>query len=296
MSNPVDCCATLEETGPFRRVWRLSGISSATVEWRMDRRGPAGIFGAERVLVNGIVVYREPRLLGREAAGLIYFDLPSSEGVLPTRIERCLCPDGVTALSLSITKMPLHVEGDPELLYAPLAGYPVPASAPEPAAADLPRPAAAASSDSQSRPIPSDEGSSQGHMALRGPRGCEVAIEVLSCSREGWLDCQLAVTLAGFSARYPATLDLDSLVQFHRELSAVYETLTGTATFRPLEDQLSLEVGMTQTGHARVRGAARQWSPDATLTFEFETDQSYLGPACRELADLLEAVRAASSA
>ena len=125
-------------------------------------------------------------------------------------------------------------------------------------------------------------------MVLTGDGGCKVAIDVLACEGHEWLSCRVSIAVAGFTADYPASFDLHAFTCFHRELSAAYSTLTGTASFRTLEGMLELDVEMTPTGGAAIRGLARNYSPTVEFDFAFGTDQTYLGPVCRQLDEVLE--------
>ena len=121
-----------------------------------------------------------------------------------------------------------------------------------------------------------------------GHHGCKVAIEVLADEGAEWLRCRVSVVVRGFSADYTTSFDLSAFVRFHDELAAAYASLTGRASFVTLEETLELGIEMTRTGGAVISGTARRYLPEVALTFEYESDQTYLGPACEQLAEIIE--------
>ncbi|HTE20135.1 MAG TPA: hypothetical protein VK689_17360 [Armatimonadota bacterium] len=123
---------------------------------------------------------------------------------------------------------------------------------------------------------------------IHGHHGCRVAIEVLADEGSGWVRCRVAVVVSGFTAEYAASFDLPAFSRFHDELLAAYATLTGRASFVTIEETLELGVEMTPTGGAIVTGVARKQIPEVALTFEFDSDQTYLGLPCQQLAEILE--------
>jgi hypothetical protein len=122
---------------------------------------------------------------------------------------------------------------------------------------------------------------------IGGHHGCRVAIEVFGAEGEGFLACHVSIAVGSFSADYRASLDVPAFERFHAELSKAYDTLAGRAEFLTIEDTLRLEVEMTKTGGADIRGKAQSWTPDAVLTFSFDSDQTFLGPVCHQLAAIL---------
>jgi hypothetical protein len=122
---------------------------------------------------------------------------------------------------------------------------------------------------------------------IGGHHGCRVAIEVLEVEGHDFLSCRVLVVVGSFSVDYRASLDIPAFERFHAELARAYDTLAGRAEFLTIEDTLRLEVEMTKTGGAEIRGKAQSWTPEAVLTFSFDSDQTFLGPACDQLAAIL---------
>jgi hypothetical protein len=128
-------------------------------------------------------------------------------------------------------------------------------------------------------------------IVLAGERGCSVSIEVLADEGEEFLSCRVSIVVQGFTADYRASFDANGFQRFHRELAECYRTLNGTASFRTMEGMLELDVEMTRTGGAVVRGVARSHDPRVEFEFEFGSDQTILGPVCRELLELVGRTR-----
>lgn len=68
------------------------------------------------------------------------------------------------------------------------------------------------------------------------------------------------------------------LTEFASALQKIWENLDGTAEFDDHYSGLSFSVTMTSAGHAAIRGQFHPFCSghDNTLSFEMDTDQSYL--------------------
>jgi hypothetical protein len=127
--------------------------------------------------------------------------------------------------------------------------------------------------------------------------GCFVSVEVESYEREftedfsdaNWLKCRIKVRVGAFSADINATMTTHDFVDFQNDLSKSMNNLSGTAAFRTDEEWLSIVIEMNARGAAHVRGTAQVHGlPKANLTFEFETDQSYLSQTCAQLEKVVQ--------
>ncbi len=81
---------------------------------------------------------------------------------------------------------------------------------------------------------------------------------------------------------------MNLLVQFTEDLERCYSTLEGTASFYSDEwddDGLRFSLTMLPKGHALVSG---ELVGDCSLTFRFETDQSFLQETLTELKAILK--------
>lgn len=140
MDHLPECQLKLVSHSPHRRVWAATGSIQGSVEWNLDHNGWGRLFGSERVLVNGFVVWKDLALT-HGMVGWLDFPAPSSEGLTYVRLERMLHRGRLTALRLSVDRVPIYEEGSLELLPAPPPGLPIPASPPHADPRDLPRPA-----------------------------------------------------------------------------------------------------------------------------------------------------------
>ncbi|MGV3722075.1 MAG: ankyrin repeat domain-containing protein [Actinomycetota bacterium] len=144
MDHFPDCQLELVSQSPHRRVWAATGSIQGSVEWVLDHDGWGRVFGSERILVNGFVVWKDFALT-HGFVGWLDFPAPSSDGLTYLRLERVLHRRHLTALRVSVERIPIYEEGALELLPAPPPGLPIPAPPPHADPRDLPRPAMPAS-------------------------------------------------------------------------------------------------------------------------------------------------------
>ena len=133
-------------------------------------------------------------------------------------------------------------------------------------------------------------------MPIEGTGG-SILIEVLGYenaatsneSDANWLRCRIKIATGPFSGEIDAALTTQDFAYFERELTEVLRTLKGKATFQTDEDGLRFEVEMGSRGVAMVSGAAKaKGGSRASLSFSFETDQSFLAQTKRALAEVVE--------
>ncbi len=74
---------------------------------------------------------------------------------------------------------------------------------------------------------------------------------------------------------------------FLEELRSVVSTLRGKAEFRALEDNLSVTIEMHKTGQCRLGGVLTDRPGDTTLSFTFDSDQTYLSAALETLEEVV---------
>lgn len=122
--------------------------------------------------------------------------------------------------------------------------------------------------------------------------GVCIALEVLGyenplaqdVSDANWLDCRVSITIGdAFQGQFAASFTTSDFVRFREELSTALTELNGTATFVTDEDALRVGVELSKTGRAAVEGIAQTFSPDASLSFSFETDQTFLNQTLQQL-------------
>jgi hypothetical protein len=118
--------------------------------------------------------------------------------------------------------------------------------------------------------------------------GDRVVIEVLAYEGDDWLSCRVSVVVADFTGDFTASIERQAFAHFCGGVVAAYRTLTGSAVFRTIEDQLELDLELTKMGGVDVRGVARTIEGLVALSFEFGIDQTYLPAICRDLERILE--------
>jgi hypothetical protein len=137
---------------------------------------------------------------------------------------------------------------------------------------------------------------------IAGP-SAQCSIEVLGYENPGaqdpsdanWLSCRVTVKAHSFCAECSASFTAQDFSEFGEQLSAVMRRMGGTAAFQTDEDVLSLSIDVRKTGTAQVTGTLRVvGSPSATLSFGFESDQTFLSETQRQLEALTRAFPAKS--
>jgi len=127
--------------------------------------------------------------------------------------------------------------------------------------------------------------------------GGSISIEVLGYenasasddSDANWLISRIAVVAGPFSGQLSVALTTQDFAHFRRDLVEALRTLTGKAVFQTDEDSLRFQVEMGSRGTAKVSGIAQVIAGyRASLTFAFETDQSYLTQARSALDAVVE--------
>ncbi|HYB61554.1 MAG TPA: hypothetical protein VEH50_08755 [Methylomirabilota bacterium] len=136
-------------------------------------------------------------------------------------------------------------------------------------------------------------------MEIRG-HGGRVRIEVYKYERQetsnlddsNWVVTQCTVNVGEFSCVLNLSLVTSDFVRFAAQLEEGVRSLQGSAEFTTLEEGIRLEVTFTSAGHAHLIGRARSQValvPDqTTLSFSFETDQSFLAQTLQELKGVME--------
>jgi hypothetical protein len=127
--------------------------------------------------------------------------------------------------------------------------------------------------------------------------GGSISIEVLGYentaatneSDANWLKSRIRIVAGPFSGELDASLTTQDFVYLERELTDVLRTFEGKATFQTDEDWLYFQIEMGSRGAAIISGALKANSGSRTsLSFSFETDQSYLTQTKHALAQVLK--------
>ena len=94
----------------------------------------------------------------------------------------------------------------------------------------------------------------------------------------------VSVTSDGFFAKADMDIDIKEFAAFANKLSAVYESLSGTATIKePYGHQKFITFSADKTGYIMVKGFLCDDLKNNELRFENSFDQTYLKPFSRQL-------------
>lgn len=126
--------------------------------------------------------------------------------------------------------------------------------------------------------------------------GASLKVEVLGyenpsaqdLSDANWLSCNVLARIGSFSGNFNGSFTTYDFVQFRDELRELLKEQSGTASFLTDEEQLRLRVEVGRTGIARIEGVAQIHDmPQASLSFLFESDVSFLSQTLRDLEALV---------
>ena len=106
----------------------------------------------------------------------------------------------------------------------------------------------------------------------------------LSFSAEGWGQADVDIAVAGFKGRLHPWVERQDFTLFAANLRQLYETLSGTAEFAPIERQLTFCLNAGVGGHIELAGEAL-FGPifENRLSFNLDLDQTYLREPLRHL-------------
>ncbi len=94
----------------------------------------------------------------------------------------------------------------------------------------------------------------------------------------------VSVTSDGFFAKADMDIDIKEFAAFANKLSAVYESLSGTATIKePYGHQKFITFSADKTGYITVKGFLCDDLKNNELRFENNFDQTYLKPFSQQL-------------
>jgi hypothetical protein len=119
-----------------------------------------------------------------------------------------------------------------------------------------------------------------------------IEVEVLRYERapvgeffdDNWLTVQVRVSVGRFRSTVDAAFLTGEFVAFLTQLRPLYESLSGTAEFATLEEQLQLRLTGDGKGHIELVGeVADQPGIGNRLHFTLQFDQSQLGVSIHEL-------------
>jgi hypothetical protein len=98
-----------------------------------------------------------------------------------------------------------------------------------------------------------------------------------SFSAEGWGQADVDIAVAGFNGRLHPWVERQDFTLFAAQLRQLYETLSGSAEFAPIERQLTFCLTAGVGGHIELSGEAL-FGPtfQNRLSFKLDLDQTYL--------------------
>jgi len=125
-----------------------------------------------------------------------------------------------------------------------------------------------------------------------------IEIDVISYERspvgeyydDNWLTVEIRVSVGGFSGKAKAAFLTGEFVDFLAQLRSLYQSLSGTAEFTTLEDQLRLKATGDGKGHIQLVGnLTDQPGSGNRLHFALQFDQSQLRASIGELEQVTSA-------
>jgi hypothetical protein len=101
---------------------------------------------------------------------------------------------------------------------------------------------------------------------------------------DNWLKIEISVQAGGFEEKVNAAILTEDLERFLSQLRPLYETLSGSAEFGTMEDQLNLKLAGDGKGHIELHGeVADRPGIGNRLHFTLQFDQSQLRASIGEL-------------
>ena len=110
----------------------------------------------------------------------------------------------------------------------------------------------------------------------------------LPFSTEGWCEANVEIAVQSFHGWIEIYLDVFAVKNFAGQLTSMNDSLQGTASLMPLEEQFTLTFHAKTSGHIHAEGTA--WSQATCgnkLAFQLELYQSFLPRVLLQLQDAL---------
>ena len=101
---------------------------------------------------------------------------------------------------------------------------------------------------------------------------------------DDWLNSTVSVVAGEFRGTVSAMLMTIDFALFRRRIELLHRTLDGSALFETIEHQLHIECIGNGMGRIQIKGTIADGVIEGTqLTFEFDSDQTFLPPIIRQL-------------
>jgi hypothetical protein len=119
---------------------------------------------------------------------------------------------------------------------------------------------------------------------------CILLLEVIKQEdAEGWLYANVKFDYKNFSAKFTTSLMLNDFYPFRDELIKLNNSLTGTANFSTIEQNVILKLTGDRLGHIKINGVLRHDSEyDLQLHFDILSDQTFSPPLVKECNDIID--------
>lgn len=105
---------------------------------------------------------------------------------------------------------------------------------------------------------------------------------------DNWLRVRVTVAAGAFGGTFDSTFQTAELSALRAQLSALCESLKGSARFETLEGQLTLSFEGNGRGSVELRGEALdQAGIGNRLSFKLSLDQTQIGAAVKQLDEIL---------
>ncbi|RLQ90856.1 hypothetical protein [Planomicrobium sp. Y74] len=104
-----------------------------------------------------------------------------------------------------------------------------------------------------------------------------------------WVKAAIRVEIPGYSANFLADLRTEEFKEFRDQLAAMNQELVGTASLISIENAIEAKAVIDSLGGIYWEvSTCYPIGTGAVLTFEFDSDQSYLNQLVKELDEVLK--------
>jgi hypothetical protein len=103
-----------------------------------------------------------------------------------------------------------------------------------------------------------------------------------------WLRSEVTIKIGPFSGAFKSAFMTYDLIGLHDRLKNGLAALSGTLSFQNTEHDIAFDIEFDKRGAATISGTAHPHrTPEASLKFGFDTDQSYLAQTLSQLEAVL---------
>jgi hypothetical protein len=103
-----------------------------------------------------------------------------------------------------------------------------------------------------------------------------------------WVTANVEITVGGFSGRARIYMCVSDMIRFKEALDPVYQTVSGVAEFKTIENQFYTRIEVDRLGHVSASGFLIDTFGDGNkLTFNIRYDQTLLWHTISEIDEAL---------